>query len=699
MKSRIIILLIIVTFLFLFSLKFFASAEEGPRKVTIISIEGLVDAMRRDNKIWEEAKEGMVLLEGDKIRTEAFSSVTLAFDEEEENIIEIDEDTEVVIDRLTIDRITKGEDTTLRMGVGGVLADIGELKIDSEFEVRTPTAVAGIRGTTWKTEVSQDLHTKVTVFKGKVDVRGIDPQGRVMPEGVVVKEGEETEVKKDKSPSRPKKIEEEKEPVGEKELEDASLSICRKDVEDVSEKLFLTHSELLNGRIKLTGRVDDGKRGADIKEIQISLDNGMSWRKAEGRTNWRYSFTPRDDEEYIIEFRVIDLNGRPYQAYFDPVEITYSSMTDDRLIRNAFAEMKDAYSSKDIDRFMSYFSEDLSMVWDGERLSFDEFRENLTEEFSQTEDVSMDIRIGSIQVSRDKADSSGTVTRKGVVTTSSVILPYTAESSTTFAFRKEEGKWKIVRMIGTSTSDTYDKEYIRQLIYTMEHAYEQEDLDEFFSHVARDFTDAEGSDWDEWKDDTEQDFTLYDAMDLSLSNIKIDVNGPLASFQFTVSFNMQESYIEGAAHQRVIDIFWKLRKEGQDWYVYEEVFSNTMSESGVFSSLSATSSTIPTTEYFDFSTGTASAASGDIYYDGANKKFIASGSAGISDSRSDSLSSIDTVPTGLLLEQEPFYSEQSISGSGGVRYFIRTNESKHFAVIDVTAAGAGSVTINWKYTP
>ncbi len=82
--------------------------------------------------------------------------------------------------------------TQLRLDLfrGNVKSKVAELKPGSFFEVKTPVAVAGVRGTVFECQVANDGATMVAVEKGEVQVR--DVEGASEP--VQVKQGERASV-------------------------------------------------------------------------------------------------------------------------------------------------------------------------------------------------------------------------------------------------------------------------------------------------------------------------------------------------------------------------------------------------------------------------------------------------------------------------------------------------------------------------
>lgn len=100
---------------------------------------------------------------------------------------------------LTIDkcRFDKRRGTLLSLftlSAGRVWVRVVEkLSAESKFEIRTPTATAGVRGTTFAVQVAPDGSTKVLVYEGEVQVRaGTTSLGVKQGQKIAVRSGGDT---------------------------------------------------------------------------------------------------------------------------------------------------------------------------------------------------------------------------------------------------------------------------------------------------------------------------------------------------------------------------------------------------------------------------------------------------------------------------------------------------------------------------
>ena len=131
-------------------------AQEGMRFAEIIGFEGTVEIQREGEKYWVPAEKGMVLNEGDLLRTKGGSTATVDVTgiTGEEITLEVQESSQIMIAELIREQKKKSHKTLIDLAIGKVLIRAKELKSEeSEFEIKTPTSIVGIRGTTFDVEV------------------------------------------------------------------------------------------------------------------------------------------------------------------------------------------------------------------------------------------------------------------------------------------------------------------------------------------------------------------------------------------------------------------------------------------------------------------------------------------------------------------------------------------------------------------
>jgi hypothetical protein len=134
----------------------------------IVYVSGTVRIKTITAPGWVDAKEGMVVKEGDIIKTEVDSNAELAFGEGLKNILNVFPSSQLVI--------SKFKPGCVKLEEGRVFSLIKSLEKGSTFEVRTPTAVAGARGTGWGVGL-QDDSTEVQDFEQTVYAAGLNGDG------------------------------------------------------------------------------------------------------------------------------------------------------------------------------------------------------------------------------------------------------------------------------------------------------------------------------------------------------------------------------------------------------------------------------------------------------------------------------------------------------------------------------------------
>ncbi|HOO56948.1 MAG TPA: FecR family protein [bacterium] len=117
---------------------------------------------------WEPVELDMCLYIGDELRTKADSALALMFTEE----------IEVRVDAFSVFKVRamegEGEQpNSLDLKSGQAWAKVEKLEQNaqhSKFEIRTPTAIAGVRGTEFNVEVDEEGNSTVHVLDGTVSV-------------------------------------------------------------------------------------------------------------------------------------------------------------------------------------------------------------------------------------------------------------------------------------------------------------------------------------------------------------------------------------------------------------------------------------------------------------------------------------------------------------------------------------------------
>lgn len=132
----------------------YSFAEQTNRTASIMDVSGTVD-VKIASADWAPAKKGMILNMGDTIRTKAGSWAVVNLDGNGETAsVEVKEKSQMRLAELYEDKQAATESTLLDLALGQVMVKAKKLHSDkSRFEVKTPTSIVGVRGTTFSVSV------------------------------------------------------------------------------------------------------------------------------------------------------------------------------------------------------------------------------------------------------------------------------------------------------------------------------------------------------------------------------------------------------------------------------------------------------------------------------------------------------------------------------------------------------------------
>lgn len=185
------------------------------RVATLTSLKGSVTITLASAPAQPKAGvNNMVISEGDVVKTAGGASVVIRFDDG--SMVKLGPISSMKIGKLASSG--KGGNTQLDVSNGKVWTRATKQNRDSSFNVKTPTAVAGVRGTYYSSEVDSDATSRFDVFDGEVAVANLSNPA----EQISVKANQTTTVQQGKSPTPaaaiPKdRLQEEKSGFGENE--------------------------------------------------------------------------------------------------------------------------------------------------------------------------------------------------------------------------------------------------------------------------------------------------------------------------------------------------------------------------------------------------------------------------------------------------------------------------------------------------
>jgi hypothetical protein len=144
-------------FLLFIFISYNVSAEESRRSASIMDIKGIVEVKATQGE-WEKAKIGMTLEQGYIIRTKKKSRALLNVDGMGQTAtVEIKQNSQMQLMELLENKEESSQATLLDLAIGEILIKAQKLHSPkSKFEVKTPTSIVGVRGTTFSVSVGAE---------------------------------------------------------------------------------------------------------------------------------------------------------------------------------------------------------------------------------------------------------------------------------------------------------------------------------------------------------------------------------------------------------------------------------------------------------------------------------------------------------------------------------------------------------------
>ena len=146
---------LVVIFFMVVGLISSAFGEEVKRTGKIVDIRGRVE-VEHGGGDWVPAQVGMILNEGDILKTaaKAWAFLTLDGGETATVEVEVEENSRLLLSELILNEEKGIQKTLLDLAIGKILITAQKMHSEgSKFEVKTPTSIVGVRGTTFAVEV------------------------------------------------------------------------------------------------------------------------------------------------------------------------------------------------------------------------------------------------------------------------------------------------------------------------------------------------------------------------------------------------------------------------------------------------------------------------------------------------------------------------------------------------------------------
>ncbi|MEI6631618.1 MAG: FecR family protein [bacterium] len=180
--------------IFLISFLVISGSKSLLRAAEIIYVEGNVQVQPDGEEEWKKAEKGMQLNMGDSIRTARHSKADVALDREKKNTIRIDPKTMIVLNSAMPGSIDR-----LDLSRGKVYSNLENIKAGLDFEVSTPSTVAGVRGSSYSVYSERD-EDEVQAYKDDVYIKTYDADKNLLSESMLP-EGFKTFIERFDTPS------------------------------------------------------------------------------------------------------------------------------------------------------------------------------------------------------------------------------------------------------------------------------------------------------------------------------------------------------------------------------------------------------------------------------------------------------------------------------------------------------------------
>lgn len=166
------------------------AAKEAVRTAKVLLVQGDVKVQKSGKTEWDTAKPGLALADGDTIKTFKSSAIEISFDKDNKNLVRLEENSTAILRGKALNRIELPE--------GRIRSLVKNLKKESSFDIKTPTVVAGARGSGWDV-IATGKRDNVKAFEDEIFVQSYDQQGKLIKE-IFVREGWEVLIDRFQSP-------------------------------------------------------------------------------------------------------------------------------------------------------------------------------------------------------------------------------------------------------------------------------------------------------------------------------------------------------------------------------------------------------------------------------------------------------------------------------------------------------------------
>lgn len=164
----------------------------------ILRFSGAVSLERAGEKI--SLVIGTLLNAQDKITTGQDAFVEVAYDDMHKDVLRIGAESRVVLESAVIEK-----KTNIFMDRGQIILKLEKLEKGSTFKIRTPIAIAGVRGTSFGVKLIGD-QAIITDYESKIFVKGLTEDFIEMKDELLLSDGWKVQVRRFEKPSQVERI-------------------------------------------------------------------------------------------------------------------------------------------------------------------------------------------------------------------------------------------------------------------------------------------------------------------------------------------------------------------------------------------------------------------------------------------------------------------------------------------------------------
>ena len=322
--------------------------KHQPKPATVKALEGSAQIKKASSSRYETLKLDMLIQVGDEIATRD-GNVVIEF--ADSSTIRLEENSNLVFNKLSHFGKTGMVDTRLRLKKGSLTTEIPPLVKGSRYEIKTPSAVAAVRGTEFRLHTTEN-ETRLEVLEGVVEFSG--EHGEIFVDagkGATIKKGTarietidlpappKTQFAQETIRKLPAKVDWEKS----KDAELYQIQLIEKDkngklVQNIRQKNnSLEIQQINNGDYELAIRSinSEGYEGSDAtSKLGVEIDAIKAQLIAPAENSIIETSTPNFSWKYAFEDTSTEMNPSPLSRLDIAIDKDFAALISDNQFQN-----------------------------------------------------------------------------------------------------------------------------------------------------------------------------------------------------------------------------------------------------------------------------------------------------------------------------------------------------------------------------